>query len=288
LVPLSQPTGPGSAPDGYTKDAVDALNQALDSTQAIIRFRAATALSWIGTPARTAVPKLIARIDDRQSYEIRKAVAVALGTAARDELGWPIPQALEALGRAACDQTSRDVRISALQSIISLGPPYGGGPTQVGGVLKQRLNSERDKSVVIWVRVALMRLDPSALTDASVQVISKQLVAKPGVNLETRVQAAKALGYMASAAKPGVSDMMEALQSSDQDVLTAQICWSLARMGQYAERALPALRQLEAAQKDAKDAYIRDSARVAAETIEKAVQQQRAAPPPMPPAPAKP
>jgi hypothetical protein len=193
---------------------------------------------------------------------------------------------LEALTRAANDQNCRDVRMEALQAMVNLGPTMT-GPPQVIAFLKQRLNSERDKAVVIWVRVALMRIDPSSLTDAGVQVISKQLAPKPGVALETRVQAAKALGYMALAGKPGLSDMIDALQSSDQKVLTAQLCWSLARMGQYAERALPALRQVETAHKDDKDPWLRDSAKVAAETIEKAIEKAKA-PPPAPPAPPPP
>jgi HEAT repeat protein len=282
LVPLAPPPAPGSQPDGYTKDAVDALAQCLDSTQAIIRFRAATALAWLGPPARNAVPKLIARIDDRYSWEIRKAVCVALGSIGRDEQGWPIVNALEALGRGASDRDSRDVRIEALQAIINLGPAYGNVvPAQLLGVLRQRQTAERDKAVAIWVRVAVMRMDPAAVTDANISLISKQMFAKPGTSLEVRVQAAKALGFMGPLAKPGLSDMIEALQKSEEKVLTVQLCWSLARMAQFAERAIPALNQIQEAQKDD---WVRGSAKVAIETIDKAIQQAKAAPP-LPPKP---
>jgi HEAT repeat protein len=285
LVPLAPPTATGGPPDGYTKDAVEALTQALDSTQAIIRFRAATALALIGPPARPAVNKLMSRIDDRQSWEIRKSVCVALGTAGRDESGWPTVNVLDALARSIGDrETTRDVRIEALQAIINLGPPYPGAPPQLVGLLKQRLNSEKDKSVLIWVRAAYLRLDPAAVTDANVTAISKQLAPKPGVPLEVRVQAAKALGWMGPIAKPGLTDMIEALQTSDQDVFTVQLCWSLARMGQYGDRAAPALKQVEAAHRDDKNQWVRDSAKVAYETIETAVQKQKA-PPPLPPKP---
>lgn len=288
LVPLSQPASPGAAPDGYTREAVDALSQCLDSTQAIIRYRAATALAWIGPPARTAVRKLISRIDDRYSFEIRRAVCSALGTCGRDESGWPMVDALEALARGTADRESRDVRIEALQSVINLGPPFGGTPPpQLSATLKQRLTAERDKAALIWVRVAIMRLDATAQTDAAIGQISKQMFAKPGVTLEQRVQAAKALGYMGAAAKPGLTDMIEALQKSEEKVLSVQLCWSLARMGQYAERAIPALNQVQQSYKDGKsdtDKWVFDSARVAVETIDKAVQQAKAAPP-MPPKP---
>ena len=73
------PLGTAGQTDGYTTDAVNAITGALDSTQAIIRYRAATALGWIGPPARTAVNALIKRIDDRYSWEIRKSVCFALG-----------------------------------------------------------------------------------------------------------------------------------------------------------------------------------------------------------------
>jgi HEAT repeat protein len=283
LVPLAPPTAPGSPPDGYTKDSVDALIQALDSTQAIIRYRAATALTWLGPSARAAVPKLIARVDDRSSWEIRKSVCAALGVAGRDDQGWPLANALEALGKGASDRDSRNVRLEALQSIINLGPLYGGvSPPQLANVLRQRLTAEKDKAVLIWVRTAFMRLDPTALTDANVAIISKQLPPKSGVGLEVRVQAAKALGYMGPAAKPALSDMIDALQQSDERVLTVQLCWSLARMGQFAERAIPALNQVQVAHKDDKDDWLRSSAKAAVETIEKAIQQAKAAPPAAP------
>ncbi|HEY1375346.1 MAG TPA: HEAT repeat domain-containing protein, partial [Gemmataceae bacterium] len=235
------------------------------------------ALGDIGPPARAAVRSLINRIDDRQSWEIRKEVCYALGTVGRDEQLWPIPDALEALGRAVMDR-DKGVRLEALQSVILLGPPYPPVPLRVRQVLDRRLKDERNKILSIWVRVAIMRLDESAINDANLSALSKQMLPH-GTDVDTRIQAAKALGFIGPAAKAKVPEMIDALQKSDEPGMQYQLCWSLARMGQYAEKALGPLRTLQSA---AKDESVRTAAKAAVGEIEKAMKQP-AQPPNQPP-----
>lgn len=276
IIALSEivPQTPGGQADGYTAQAVDALKDALDSTQAIIRYRAAASLGWIGPPARAALPVLIKRIDDRQSWEIRNAVAIALGTIGRDENGWPYVNVLEALGRGAADRESKDVRLSALQSIINLGPPATGTPPHLRMALEKRLRDEKDNIVKIWVRVAIMRIDQATITDANLQTIAKQL---KSTDLETRIQAAKALGFIGIFAKSTVPDLVDALRRNPEPALLVQLCWSLARMGMHAETALASLRTL---QKSTQDEWVKSSIKSSIEEIEKAILESKKAPPP--------
>ena len=81
LVPM---TPPSANPDKWTTDAINALILELENPESVIRFRAATALGYIGPPARNAVNMLIPRLLDRNSWEIRKAACFALGTVGRD------------------------------------------------------------------------------------------------------------------------------------------------------------------------------------------------------------
>src|SRR5205823_5044058 len=96
-------------------------------------------------------------------------------TAGRDEQGAPLVNALEALGKGVSDKDSHEVRLAALQAVISLGPPASGSTPQLRNVLERRLRDERDKGVLIWVRVAIMRLDQAAITDKNLAVIAKDM-----------------------------------------------------------------------------------------------------------------
>ena len=191
LVPLTPPPPPGGSPDGYTTKAVNALISASRSSQAVIRFRAATALGWIGPPARPAVQELVQMIDDRMSWEIRKAVCFALGSVGRDDQGYPMVAALEALAPGVGDRESKGVRFEALQSVLRLGPPLppANAPQlnasamvpQLMNTLRQRLTNERDKVVLLWVRVAILALDGSRINDKELSVIAKEIKSTTGI-----------------------------------------------------------------------------------------------------------
>jgi HEAT repeat protein len=225
----------------HVKDAVTALTRLLDSTQGIVRFQAANSLGHLGPNARSAVGKLAVLSRDPNSWEIRKAAAFALGRAGLDERTYPDMKALVALVDAI-DDRSKEVRIEALQGLINLGPPV---TPQDQAELKRRLEGrvrvDKDKYVAIWVRVALMRMDVSAINEANLGYIARQLKATepPGINAD----ASRALGVIGPAAKSKVPDLIEATRSPDVSLVTWS-AWALGRMGADGKAALPALNQL--------------------------------------------
>lgn len=223
------------------KNAVEALRVLVDHPQGIIRFQTAMALGNIGQPAYEATPKLAARIRDTSSWEIRKAIAYALGRCGRDQHGYPNYVALSALIDGIDDQ-SKEVRIESLQSLVNLGPPVD--PTQVQQLIakmQQRLKVDRDKTVSIWLRVYLIQLDPKQITEANLNYFAKHLKStEPGVAPD----AAKALGAVGEKAKDKIKDLVAVLDSSDVNLVICAV-WALARMGPTAKECLPALeRQL--------------------------------------------
>jgi HEAT repeat protein len=249
LVPLTPPPPPGGTPDKWTTDAVNAVISVLNSPQAVIRFRAATTLGYIGMQARGAVQELMRWVNDRQSWEIRKAVCFALGTAGRDEQGYPIPSALEALANGVSDPVSKDVRLEALQSVIRLGPPSPPvALPRLGNALQQRLKVERDKIVQLWVRVAVMAQDAKQISDKNVDAIGIEM---KSTDPELRVAAVRAVGVMGPAAKRLVQDLIDALPRSADPVLSVELCRALGRMGQHAERAIPVLETAQLQKEDA-------------------------------------
>jgi len=224
----------------FARSAVDALTQALNHTQAIVRYQAATALRNCGPWARPAVPKLAGMINDRSSWETRQAVCFALGAAGRNEQYVPDILALRALVDAI-DDSSKEVRAAALQSLISLGPPTAANDkAQMKNLLEKRLKADKDKACVIWVRIALMSLDEKQITDANLTVISK-LLKDP--DIDVAMQAARALYFVGRESKLRLDDLVDALRHENPR-MREQVIQSIERIGPAAERALPALELL--------------------------------------------
>jgi HEAT repeat protein len=271
LVPLIPDPTPGSPLDPRVKDAVTALIGVMNSPEAVVRYRAATTLGYIGPVARAALPDLIKRVDDRMSWEIRKAVCFALGRVGRDEQGWPLPAALEALARGVEDRQSKGVRLEALQAVILLGPTQSGPTPILSSVLLKRLREEHDKPTQIWIRVAIMRLNPTEINDKNLNVIVKDI---KSTDQELRLTAIQALALMGTAAKAKVMDLVEALSQATDPATIRELCNALARMGQFAEKAIPSLATLTSNQDD----VIKTSSMAALQAIQKAIEEAKKPP----------
>src|SRR5262249_32000667 len=82
-----------------------ALVRLLGDDQAIVRYQAALALSRIGPDAKSAIPKLIINLHSdpyskKESWEIRRAAASALGNVAQDKQNGPDVKVTAALCKA--------------------------------------------------------------------------------------------------------------------------------------------------------------------------------------------
>lgn len=244
----------------YAKMAVNALTQALNNNQAIIRYQAAMSLGYSGAWARPAVPKLASMVRDRSSWETRKAVCFALGWAGRDEKMIPDMAALTALVDGI-DDPSKEVRMEALQGLINLGAPASGSNiAQMKTLLERRLKADKDKAVVIWVRIAMMRLDEKLINEENLTIIAKLLKDQ---DIDIATQAARALFYIGRESKSKLSELVEALQHDDPR-MRLQVVQTIERIGPAAERAVPALQVLS--EKD-KEESIREAAKAAIKTI---------------------
>ncbi|HEX4592250.1 MAG TPA: HEAT repeat domain-containing protein [Gemmataceae bacterium] len=280
LIPARTQAATSAAPDKWTGDAVNALISVLNSPEAVIRFRAGTTLGWIGPPARAAVHQgqLTRLVTDRASWEIRKAACFALGTVGRDEQGWPLVGALEALANGLADQ-SKGVRLEALQAVIRLGPlASSAAPPRLTETLRRRLTQERDKNLLVWVRVAMMRLNAAEINDKNLAPFTKDL---KGSDSELRTTTIKALGLMGPAAKSAVPDLIETLQKPIDPATIIDVCTALSRMGQFADRAIGPLTTLQST--GAND-VVRSAAGEAIIEIKKAIDAAKQQPPgPQPP-----
>jgi HEAT repeat protein len=171
------------------------------------------------------------------------------------------------------DRESKDVRLEALQSVIRLGQPAPQTTLpRLGNMLKQRLTAERDKVVVLWVRVAMMALDVNQRTDKNVEAVAKDL---KSTDAELRVAAARALGLMGPAAKNAVQDVIDALPKATDPILAVELCRALGRMGQFAERSVALLESMD----KHSDAGVKLAAKIAIDDIKRAVDFAKQQPP---------
>jgi HEAT repeat protein len=181
--------------------------------------------------------------------------------------------ALEALAAGVADPVSKDVRLEALQAVIRLGPPSGNFPV-LGTTLERRLTAERDKVVLIWVRVAIMALDAKQHTDKNIEAVTKEM---KSADPELRVAAVRAIGIMGPVASRMVQDLIDALPRATDPVLTIELCRALGRMGPAAERAIPSLETLDLQPNEG----VKAAAKTAIADIKRAIETGK--PQPVPP-----
>lgn len=235
---------------------VTALTRALSDSQGIVRYQAAMALGRLGVDAKPAVTALVRTVRDASSWEIRQASAYALGSAVVDAKMPPDMLVIKALLSALSDASSQ-VRLEAVLSLITLGPPaLAADKNYTMSILQQLLNNDRDQIVKIWARMALMRMDK--VHDGHLKIIGGLL---KNSDPDVRIHAARALATIGPDAKGQVPYLMAQLDDKDLTV----VYWVIVALAQMGDASLPALTSLAELSKH-KDQAIK---RAAEEAIDK-------------------
>jgi HEAT repeat protein len=249
------------------EEATDALIRALSDEQALVRFQAALALGAIGRDGAKAIDKLLLKLKDHSTWEVRKACARALSSVAlpaKDDK-YPESRVIEGLRYRASNDTCFQVRLEAVQSLIALGLPK---PANEQTILIRTLKSiaerdyyaiqggkeKEDKTVRIWAQVALMRMEVAVDKEQYVKSHARRLdwVGKLLTDpiLGVRCQAARALGQMGSYAKSQVEKLAEVLEKDKDPIMVGWTVWAIAAMGKEGKPAIPALERLKKESKD--------------------------------------
>lgn len=223
----------------HKAEAIALLRFHLRDTQAILRYRAATALGAMGSDARAAVPDLLFTIRDGMTWEVRQAGASALGAIAGDENTGPPLAVLKALYDLLGDPAFQ-VRLAAVQSLSFLGPPADQDLIDnfVNALLPVALK-DPEPGLQIWARIAIIGATKDFSATNITPIVKHVSHAEPGV----RVQAIQALGAIGPQAKAGVGSIINGLSDSDPNVQVAAI-WALSRMETAAAPALPILERI--------------------------------------------
>ncbi len=263
-----------SVKDEDATKVVKALTAVLDSDQVILRYHAASALGVYNARAASAVPALINRMHDPNSWELRQAAAAALSTAAvgTNQAG-PDARAIAAVANRLLNNEERSgaVRMMLVMTLGALGRPANFREINLAtNALNQVRASDPDKSVQIWADVALMAVQ-NKVTAAGLDDVARHLA--KGKDVASRLTAARALLAMGKEARPKIGDIAKMLDDDDPIVMAGAL-EVLAGFGPTAHEAVPAIRrfadkldQNKTMTKDQRD-YFKDAAKYAIEQID--------------------
>lgn len=253
------------------KPMIYALRMAIGKTYngSAIRLFATRALATYGGEAADAIP-VLTKIHIDPWWETRQAIAQALGRIgapqyddppAKDPMtNQPVPKrpanemAKKYLVQMAHKDDCATVRLEAVLSLISLGPPYTKNPAEYLtlvqpelALIEQRLNSKRkdqlepDKSVQIWLYVLLVMLDDRAYKDTLPKIAG--YFHQPSATV--RAQALMAIGALGKRA--AVQEVLAAVRDAlmyEEEILVAAAVDCLMAMGDDAAGVLPDVEKL--------------------------------------------
>jgi HEAT repeat protein len=154
--------------------------------------------------AKEAITPLVTELKWKPSWEVRKACAFALGRVGSNAKDGPEMRVVTPLLTALKDECG-EVRLQALSSLDALGfPKETENKLIVKRFLIDRTNNERNKVIVIWARVLLIRQEMEGIlssreTAKHLDFIATEL--QKDVDPQNRSHAAFALGRVGAQSK---------------------------------------------------------------------------------------
>ena len=222
------------------------------------RYYALQAIVTYGQDAAT----MISAIDQMKGdawWKTRQSVATAMGRLGapqfddppqKDPLGRPIPKkpasemAMKALRTMVENDKSAAVRLEAVYSLISIGPPYSTNPADYVKTIAPSLEfavnqfkKEKDKSVQIWLLVLQMMYDDRSFTETMPKVAGYLQTA----DFVVRSQALNALVVLGPRAIPVLPQVRDCLKLYDEPILLAAAIGCITAMGKDAAGVIPDL-----------------------------------------------
>ncbi|MCZ2340790.1 MAG: hypothetical protein LC104_03220 [Bacteroidales bacterium] len=253
------------------KPMIYALRMAIGKTYngSAIRLFATRALATYGGEAVDAIP-VLTKIHIDPWWETRQAIAQALG-----RIGAPLyddppakdPMTNQSVPKRPANELAKkyliqmahkddcaSVRLEAVLSLISFGPPYTKNPAEYItmvqpelALIEQRLNSKRkdqlesDKSVQVWLHVLRVMLDDRAYKDTLPKIAG--YFHDPSATV--RAQALMAIGALGKRA--AVQEVLAAVRDAlmyEEEILVAAAVDCLMAMGSDAAGVLPDVEKL--------------------------------------------
>ena len=218
------------------------LNTATES-QAIVRLEAVVSLKrFVGEKALdAAVSGLIKGTLDKGSWEIRYHCVGTLWRVGRAQKNGTEAVIYEALLAALNTDSTHLVRMEILQGLGALGKPAN-NPILLNKIITTLNTVTRSNNQVraIWANSALVAMQDVKLAEGSLIRISKSLKHE---TLQTRIEAATALGWLGSRSKSRIPMLIVMLGDADADGVWAA-CKALGNIGEAKDDVVDALMKL--------------------------------------------
>jgi HEAT repeat protein len=210
-----------------------------EDRQAIVAYHSAMALYYFGSQSRSVIPKLILASRADLTWELRRAAVMALGVAGASPDGKAPhdPRAVKALVEATSDKCAM-VRLEAVSGLGMCGPPNMDSDRLVVLHALQHRFKDPDEGVIIWAHAAYLYIDK--MSEEHLSIIASYLKSP---KLNSRFQAAKALGLIGKDAKHHVSQIVDLLKDKEP-IAAYAAATALPNMGSGAAEAIPVMTEL--------------------------------------------
>ncbi|MFO0842745.1 MAG: HEAT repeat domain-containing protein [Gemmataceae bacterium] len=212
-------------------------------SQAVIRYEATITLNRFVTDGQGAISNLIVATMDKSSWEIRhNAVSLLwrIGVGMGQEDSPPDQRIVEALLTSLRNDRTYQVRLETIQGLGALGRP-------ANPMLLAKLVSELklcavhpNKPLAIWAYCGLVAMEDGKPAEQSLNTLAKFVKSQ---DLETRIQAATALGALRDKAKSKVPLLVDMLKDKEPYAVQAGAS-ALGALGEAGENVISALLDL--------------------------------------------
>lgn len=210
-------------------------------TQVSVRYEAAMTLKRFYKDARPAIPALVNGTRDKGSWELRHQCTWILWRLAADPKNGPDRRAVDALLQTLMDDSNYMVRMEAIQGLGRMGRPSDS--TRLSRVISEltkctNTTVDANRPLTIWAFAALVNLQEGTAAEAPLAKLARYL--KATRNVETRVQAAGALGSLGDKAKSRIPDLV-ALLKDKETVIVQAAAMALSGIGDSDEKVVDGL-----------------------------------------------
>jgi HEAT repeat protein len=216
-------------PDTLLQNGLNAMMTSLSHTQMGIRITAVAAVGIIGPYMRvqfptTILPRLITISKDSSSYHIRRFAATAIGTIGQgtpsgegaDNRTPPDTGAVNALLDIVKNDACALVQREAINALTNLGPVAGSQQKKWRSELEYVIRTEKDKSLVLWTRVCILRNDPAGVdgNPTHMEAVAKVL---EGAEPNGRLEACQAMGILGEEAKGKLQSLLSIIENDKEE-----------------------------------------------------------------------
>jgi hypothetical protein len=244
-------------PDSYLGEGLKGIVTMLDNDSSHVRFQATLAASQVGPYFKMAMPQVISKLSfrtrDPNSWQVRRAAVGALAAIGRGNVNPEDPSmktdpdvaAVTAVLDSLKGDTCAAVRAEAANSLLLMGPVAAPQLRIWRSTIELSLKNEKDKAVLLWTRVALLRNDPaeSKKYEPHLNAIAS-LLANP--EPMARAEATRALGVLGEEASAKLQELLDvATNPKENPLVVAGAISAVSSMRTQAKTTIPLLQKIK-------------------------------------------